>query len=850
MSLNVKAIRESFDLVAPQADELAKRFYELLFENHADVKPLFENVETEDQQKKLIQSLVVIVKSLEEPEKLSRYLQDLGSKHLEYKVTENDYPAVAETLLLVLAEFAGDAWTDELEEAWAEALEAIAGLMLEGAANALANKQQEEELVTTSVAVSVGAETVEAESFETISTTSNDSGSWNQQTENNSPSQSYEKEEAMTVESNQTTEEIKELVTEMKSSQKADPFYGMVENDTQAKLFVGEDGVVSYLNRKGHELFREYATVLGFTPEQVVNQSWSVFWNAFPEMKAAGENLTSDVTLQQQVGKEWFDLHLSPVSDAQGNSMGHFQSWEQVTNRKLANQKAAQMQSMLDQMPINVMMTNINLEITYANPASIEKLTTLQQFLPIPVSELVGQNIDIFHKVPSHQRGLLADPNNLPHRAQINVGPEVLDLLVSPVRDGNGTYIGPMVTWEVITEKLKSENEMARVQNMMDNLPINVMMANRDHNIVYMNPASIKQLKELEHLLPVKADNIVGQSIDIFHKAPEHQRRLLSDPNNLPYRASIKVGDETLDLQASAIFDRDGEYLGPMATWSVITAQIKLANDFERDVKGVISTVTAAATEMQATAQTMTSNTKETARQSQVVASASEEATKNVETVSSAAEELSASISEIAQHVQNASLMSSTAVEEAATTNATIKELGQSSNEIGQVIKVITSIAQQTNLLALNATIEAARAGEAGKGFAVVANEVKELARQTAKATEEISDKIGAIQSATDIAITAVESISERIGNISEIQTTIASAVEEQTAATNEISRNVAEAARGTSEVTSNIASVSEAAEEGGRSAGQLQEAADGLSQESNNLDTVATDFLVKMRGM
>ena len=281
-------------------------------------------------------------------------------------------------------------------------------------------------------------------------------------------------------------------------------------------------------------------------------------------------------TLHQQVGEEWFEVTMMSVLDADGTRVGHFQGWENVTSRQLADQKSAEMQSMLDQMPINVMMTNTNLEITYANPASIEKLTTLQQFLPIPVSELVGQNIDIFHKAPEHQRRMLADPNNLPHRAQINVGPEVLDLLVSAVRDASGTYIGPMVTWEVVTEKLKSENEMTRVQNMMDNIPINVMMADRDFNLIYMNPASIKQLKTLEHLLPVKADEIVGQSIDIFHKAPEHQRKLLGDPSNLPYRTRIKVGDETLDLLATAIYDKDGDYLGPMATWSVITAQVQL----------------------------------------------------------------------------------------------------------------------------------------------------------------------------------------------------------------------------------------------------------------------------------
>ena len=406
------------------------------------------------------------------------------------------------------------------------------------------------------------------------------------------------------------------------------------------------------------------------------------------------------------------------------------------------------------------------------------------------------------------------------------------------------------MTWAAVTEKLKGENEMARVQNMMDAIPINVALANRDYELVYFNPASVATLTQLQHLLPMPVDKLLGEKIDIFHKVPEHQRKIVDDPKNLPHRAKIQLGDEHLDLLVSAINDKDGNYIGPMITLSIITEQVSMADDFERDVKGVVDIVTSSFTEMQASSKSMAATAEETARQSQVVAAASEEAMKNVETVSSAAEELSASIGEIATHVQDASTMTEQAVEEAEETNVTITELGKSSDEIGQVIKVITSIAQQTNLLALNATIEAARPGEAGKGFAVVANEVKELARQTAKATEEISEKIGAIQSSTGIAVTAIGSIGERIGKINEIATTIAGAVEEQTAATNEISRNVAEAAKGTSEVTSNISGVSSAAEEGGKAANDILAAADGLAQESVNLDKLTTEFLERMRAV
>jgi len=606
---------------------------------------------------------------------------------------------------------------------------------------------------------------------------------------------------------------------------------------------------------------QNFCVTLGYSLEEIQGKHHSLFveqgygksteYKQFWENLNAGQNQIAEYKRIGKGGKEvWISASYNPIKNKKGDLFKVVKYANDITVKKLAEQEMGRIQSMMENIPVNVMLANRNLEITYVNPASVKQLNALEQFLPIKVENLVGQNIDIFHKNPAYQRGILNDASNLPTRAIIEVGPEKLDLLVSAVTDTDGKYIGPMVTWEVITEKLRLESEMIRVQNMMDTIPINVLLANKDFDIVYMNPASYKQLKELEHLLPKPVDQLIGQSIDIFHKNPEMQRKILADPSNLPHRAKIKVGDETLDLLVTAIMDKDNNYIGPMVSWSVVTAQVELANDFESEIQGIVSVVTSSATEMEASSKSLSDMADNTARQSQVVAAASEEATRNVETVSSAAEELSASISEIARHVQDQSHMTSQAVNEADSTNATIKELGVASTEIGQVVKVITSIAQQTNLLALNATIEAARAGEAGKGFAVVANEVKELARQTARATEEISEKINAIQGSTGIAVTAIGSIGESIRKINEISTTIASAVEEQTAATNEISRNVAEAARGTAEVTNNISGVSQAATDSGTASNDMLAASQGLTQESVKLDEAATSFLERMRAI
>jgi methyl-accepting chemotaxis protein len=255
--------------------------------------------------------------------------------------------------------------------------------------------------------------------------------------------------------------------------------------------------------------------------------------------------------------------------------------------------------------------------------------------------------------------------------------------------------------------------------------------------------------------------------------------------------------------------------------------------------------VSSAAEELSTTSQQISANSEETSAQAKVVSDATVQVSQNLQTVATGAEEMGSSIREIAKNATEAARVATSAVKVAESTTATVSKLGDSSNEIGQVIKVITSIAQQTNLLALNATIEAARAGEAGKGFAVVANEVKELAKETAKATEDISRKIDAIQTDTKAAVEAIASISEVINQVNGISNTIATAVEEQNATTNEMARNVSEAAHGSGEITSNIAGVAEAAESTSRGAGDTQKAAQQLVETSAELRRLVEQFRI-----
>jgi methyl-accepting chemotaxis protein len=274
---------------------------------------------------------------------------------------------------------------------------------------------------------------------------------------------------------------------------------------------------------------------------------------------------------------------------------------------------------------------------------------------------------------------------------------------------------------------------------------------------------------------------------------------------------------------------------------------VRTAN-FDNVIKLVLNTVSSASQQMEASAQTMQSAAEETNVQSTAVAAASEQASTNVQTVASATEELSSSIAEISRQVAESTRVVTQAVQEATATKDLVRSLDTTAQKIGQVVALITDIAEQTNLLALNATIEAARAGEAGKGFAVVASEVKNLATQTAKATDEISGQITGVQNATKASVEAIERIFATIEKVNGISTTIASAVEEQGAATKEIARNIEQAASGTKEVSSNIAGVTQAASETGAVSTQVLQAAQELARQSTMLRSEVDTFLVDIK--
>jgi methyl-accepting chemotaxis protein len=610
----------------------------------------------------------------------------------------------------------------------------------------------------------------------------------------------------------------------------------------------------------------------------------------------------------------------------------------------------AGLRSVIDNAPVRIMIVDRDLVIQYVNKASQEGLHHLAAHLPVAPEQVVGSNIDIFHKNPAYQRGLLATDADLPRRNLISVGPETLDLAVQAVYDDAGNYVGAMASWDNVTEKLAGER--ARKEAEQDAMGVNAVLSqlagaqsveqaiqgaldtvrvsfdwaygsywavdtvertlkfsiesgsageefarvtrsasfregvglsgrawqNRDLFFVadigemtdcVRAPIAQKNGVKSGVCFPITVRGEVIGTMDFFstHTLEPSPQRLdaLRNVGRLVSQAFERIGNEeesrhaanklreqvnqmleVVSAAAAGDLTREITVTGEDAVGQMGQGLAAFLNTLRASMSEIGQTaqaLAAAGEELSAVSEQMIGNASATSSQAESASATSGEVAANIETVATAAEQMTASIAEIARNASSAADVAGQAVEGASSANRTVSNLGDSSQEIGKVIKVITSIAQQTNLLALNATIEAARAGEAGKGFAVVANEVKELAKETARATEDISQKIEAIQADTSSAISAIGQISTVINQISDIQNTISSAVEEQTATTNEIARSVSSAAGGSGEISRSITTVAEAAQSTRQGAEDSQRAAAELAAMAAELQRLLGQF-------
>ena len=643
--LQCALLEESFALVADRADELVGRFYEELFARYPAVVPMFAAADMDAQEKHLKGALVLVMENLRTPEKLAPALKSLGGKHQGYGAVAEHYGAVAETLVSVLAEFAGDAWTPEIDGAWREALDLIASTMLE------AYHEEKNEMTTEAIvdspavpavngavdryfdALAVPAFTVDDRckvtqwnaAVQELTGKSVDSmlgeKAWTAFFAKKQPNPVDAALIAEEVEEDDAFEFVNGAGETVTLHMQAAPIFaadgeiegatvtlhgggsgGRADEETLQRIAdfegqleaVGKAQAVIQFNMDGTiiEANDNFLSVMDYTLDEIQGQHHSMFaepdyrtspeYRQFWEALNRGEYQAGEFKRLGKGGKEvWIQASYNPILDTSGKAFKVVKYATDVTQTRIQADQADRLQSAIEGSATAVMMVNRDLEITYANPATMELVGKhLEEFRSVfpgfDPDSLLGTCIDSFHKDPSHQRRILDDPRNLPYQTDIRIGSLTFALNITAIVDGDRGYIGNNLEWADVTAERSQADQASRLQSAIEGSATAVMMVNRDLEITYANPATLelvgKHLEEFRGAFPnFDPDKLIGTCIDSFHKDPSHQRRILDDPRNLPYQTDIRIGQLTFALNITAIEDLDGEYIGNNLEWADVT---------------------------------------------------------------------------------------------------------------------------------------------------------------------------------------------------------------------------------------------------------------------------------------